>query len=418
MVAPRPSGATRHGSMNILMLSDVYFPRVNGVSTSIQTYCRELVRMGHSVTIVAPDYGAADTDGDFEIVRLPSRRIFFDPEDRLITRSSLAGVIDALAARPWDVIHIHTPFRAHQIGVRLARRTGCATVESYHTYFEEYVANYLPWLPRRIGRFAVRSFSRRLCADVDHLIVPTAQMASVLRGYGIRTPSTVIATGIPLDEFRGGDRARFRARHAIEDGRPVLLTVGRLAIEKNIDFLLDVARRLAPEFPDLVFVIAGEGPDADRLKARVAQLGLVGNVRFLGNLDRHTQLLDCYAAADVFVFASSTETQGLVLIEAMAVGVPIVSTAVMGTATVLEHARSARISEENVGSFADHVAGLLRSPDARAELAKAGPADAEGWSSPALMTRAVELYARLHTGAVPSAMGVPAHATGSRESGA
>src|SRR6478736_5473377 len=107
--------------MNILMLSDVYFPRVNGVSTSMQTFCRELVGLGHAVTIVAPDYGVADVHPEFETVRLPSRRIFFDPEDRLIRKSAARAVVGQLAQRRWDIIHIHTPFRAHEIGVELSR---------------------------------------------------------------------------------------------------------------------------------------------------------------------------------------------------------------------------------------------------------------------------------------------------------
>lgn len=379
------------------MLSDVYFPRVNGVSTAIQTYCRELVRLGHSVAIVAPDYPASaahptQADPEFEIIRLPSSKIFFDPEDRLIHRSALATAERNLAGRRFDVIHVHTPFRAHQLGVRLARMTGWPIIESYHTYFEEYVSNYLPWLPKALGRFGVRWFSRRLCAGVDHLVVPTAQMAAVLRDYAITTPSSVIPTGIRCEDFRGGDAVRFRARHDIAQGRPLLLTVSRLAIEKNIDFLLTMTRVVVSHVPDLLFVIAGEGPDAARLKRRANELGLENHVRFLGNLDRRTELLDCYRAADLFVFASSTETQGLVLIEAMAVGTPIVSTAVMGTATVLEHARSARISNGDVDNFAAHVVQLLRSPEERRILSHAGPDDADAWSAARLTGKLADLY--------------------------
>ena len=380
--------------MNILMLSDVYFPRVNGVSTSMQTFCRELVGFGHRVTIVAPDYGIADDDSEFEIIRLPSRRIFFDPEDRLIRKSAACRIALELACRSWDVIHIHTPFRAHQIGVELARKTGRPTVESYHTYFEEYVANYLPWFPPKILRFFVRRFSRRLCESVDHLIVPTTEMADVLRGYGIRTPSTVVPTGIRLEEFARGDAARFRRTHGFGEAQLLLLTVSRLAIEKNIDFLLEVARILKGEF-DFAFVIAGEGPDAPRLGRLTRTLGLDKHVRFLGNLDRYTTLVDCYSAADVFTFASSTETQGLVLIEAMACGAPIVSTAVMGTATVLRDTRSALISEGDAEAFAANVARLLRSPAERAALSAAGPLDAEKWSASALMRKVIGMYEHL-----------------------
>jgi 1,2-diacylglycerol 3-alpha-glucosyltransferase len=392
--------------MNLLMLSDVYFPRVNGVSTSIRTFAESLSRLGHQVTIVAPEYGEASgeekygSSGDYEIIRLPSRKIFFDPEDRLIRASALRAVLPQLAQRHWDVIHIHTPFRAHQLGVRLAQLTDRPTVETYHTYFEEYITNYLPWAPKSLLRMFARSVSRKLCHDVDHLIVPSQQMVAVLESYGISMPHTVLPTGIDLREFAGGSGAAFRQLHGIAADRPTLVTVGRLAMEKHTDFLLQVVRRLIVDFPALLFIIAGEGPDADRLKKLSASLGLKNNVYFVGNLDRRTTLLDCYRAGDVFVFASPTETQGLVLIEAMALGVPIVSTAVMGTATVLRDAHSARISEENVEAFAAHIAHLLHSPAERATLASAGPIDAQAWSVDVLMQRAVALYTELAKDAV------------------
>jgi 1,2-diacylglycerol 3-alpha-glucosyltransferase len=220
-------------------------------------------------------------------------------------------------------------------------------------------------------------------------------MTQVLQRYGITTPSSVIPTGIHLEEFRGGDGLRFRRAHGIGADQPAIVTVSRLSAEKNIGFLLDVARVLIDEFPNLVFILAGEGPDAERLKRHADQIGLKNHVVFVGNLDRRTQLLDCYKAGDAFVFASPTETHGLVLLEAMSLGVPIVSTAVMGTATVLKDARSARISAENVGEFAAHVAVLLRSAAERKKLADAGPRDAEAWSAPVLMEKVVALYRQL-----------------------
>lgn len=385
--------------MNILMLSDVYFPRVNGVSTSIRTFARTLRAQGHEVTLVAPDYGPgsgqAAHDDEFEVLRVPSRVVFFDPEDRLMRPGPLRAVEHALRERRWDVIHIHTPFRAHSLGLRLARHGGWSTVETYHTYFEEYVGHYLPWLPSGLTRALARRASRHLCHGVDHLVVPSEQMAQVLERYGITTPSTVLPTGIDLSEFGGGDGARFRQAHGIDADRPTLVTVSRLSMEKNIGFLLRVVQRLVAHFPDLLFLIAGEGPDEARLKRMARELGLDDHVRFFGNLDRRTQLLDAYRAGDVFVFASPTETQGLVLIEAMALGVPIVSTAQMGTATVLRHARGALIADPDVAVFAERVADLLRSPSRRAALSAAGPIDAQAWSSDALGRQLADLYRRL-----------------------
>lgn len=385
--------------MNILMLSDVYFPRVNGVSTSIRTFARALVRMGHRVTLVVPDYGPDSGqdahDGAFEVLRVPARVIFFDPEDRLMRADALRELRPQLAAREWDVIHIHTPFRAHALGVWMSRQGGWPTVETYHTYFEEYVGHYLPWLPTSLARWVARAASRRLCHGVDHLIVPSAQMVDVLERYGIRTPSTVIPTGIDPTEFSGGDGARFRSEHGLAPDQPTLVTVSRLSLEKNIAFLLRVVQRLVPDFPDLRFLIAGEGPDEPRLRRLVQELKLQDHVRFFGNLDRRTTLLDAYRAGDAFVFASPTETQGLVLIEAMALGVPIVSTAVMGTATVLRDAHGAVVAKEDVDDFAAAVSRVLSSPELRARLSAAGPADARQWSSDALMAKVEALYASL-----------------------
>jgi len=380
------------------MVSDVYFPRVNGVSTSIRTMAKALVALGHRVTLVAPDYGDAQHVFDaefgprFEVIRLPARTIFFDPEDRLVRGDAMRQAFAHLAGRCWNVVHVHTPFRAHRLGVRVARDGGVPVVETYHTYFEEYVAHYLPWLPGGMLRFIARRLSRSLCSEVDRLIVPTKEMTEVLLRYGIETPAVVLPTGIDLDEFRGGDGAAFRARHGISADQPVVATVSRLAIEKNIGFLIEVVQRLVRDFPGLRFVIAGEGPDARRLRREAAEAGLSGNVLFLGNLDRRTTLLDCYRAADAFLFASPTETQGLVLTEAMALGVPIVSTAVMGTATVLRDAHSALVAPEDTEVFAAAVARLLRDAGLRATLAAAGPRDAQAWSNERLMQRLLAVY--------------------------
>lgn len=407
------SAVPRLPRMRLLMVSDVYFPRVNGVSTSIRTFADWLVQQGHELLLVAPDYGAGsgqeavDGASSFPIRRVPARVIPFDPEDRLMRRAAVDRLAKTLATQGWDVIHCHTPFRAHRMAVRLRRGIGVPVVESYHTFFEEYIAHYLPWAPAGLLRWFARFASWRLCAEVDHLIVPSAQMVEVLRGYGIATPHSILPTGIDLDAFRGGDGAAFRERHGIAADAPVIVTVSRLAVEKNIAFLLDVAARLRPRFPALRFLIAGEGPDGARLRRLASEKGLDGCVRFFGNLDRQRELLDAYRAGDAFVFASPTETQGLVLIEAMALGVPIVSTAVMGTATVLQDTRGALIAPEQEAGFAECVARLLSDPDLRARLAAAGLQDAQRWSSQRLMGEAEQLYRRL-------ARAVDAEAPGTR----
>ena len=181
--------------MNILMISDVYFPRVNGVSTSIATFRGSLAALGHSVMLIAPDYPTA-ADEDAGIVRIPSRYLLLDPEDRILKAGEILSQEHQLRDRRFDLLHIQTPFIAHHVGVKLARRLGIPCVETYHTYFEEYLYHYIPFLPKPFLKSVARSLTRRQCNHVDHVVVPSRAMHEVLDDYGVRAPVSVIPTGI------------------------------------------------------------------------------------------------------------------------------------------------------------------------------------------------------------------------------
>ncbi len=129
--------------VKILFVSDVYFPRVNGVSTSIRTFVGELQAMGHGVHLIAPDYGIA-TDDESWIKRIPARSIYFDPEDKLMRYGRALERLKELRSEHYDLVHIHTPFVAHYLGLKFARLLGVPCVESYHTFFEDYMHHYLP----------------------------------------------------------------------------------------------------------------------------------------------------------------------------------------------------------------------------------------------------------------------------------
>jgi glycosyltransferase involved in cell wall biosynthesis len=377
--------------MRILKISDVYFPRVNGVSTSIRTFAHELLQQGHEVTLICPAYPQS-CDDEFEIIRIPSWYLFIDPEDRLMRRRPLRRLVDELRRRAFDIIHVHTPFAAHYEGVWLGSQLGIPVIETYHTYFEEYLDKYLPWLPRRVLRYAARRFSRTQCAEIDAMVVPTQPMLDVLRDYGIGTEAAVIPTGIPAGAFSQGDGGRFRRVHEITQDRKVMLYVGRVAHEKNIDFLLHVVARVARRHPGALLVIAGEGPAEKHLRRLAKDLQIEPHVRFVGYLSREHELPDCYAAGDVFTFASSTETQGLVLLEAMQAGTPVVSTAVMGTAEVMADHRGGLVAREDVGDFAAKVGRLFDDPALHAELRRQAIDKAAMWSAPATAAQMVALY--------------------------
>jgi glycosyltransferase involved in cell wall biosynthesis len=293
------------------------------------------------------------------------------------------------------LVHIHTPFVAHYAGARFARRVGIPCVATYHTFFEEYLHHYVPVLPRRIGRFLARSFTRSQCADVQALIAPSDPMRDVLLEYGISTPIHVLPTGLPADRFTPGNAERFREQARIPTDRPLVTYVGRVAHEKNIEFLVNVFVEVRRTVPAAMLVIAGEGPARESLRHMVARLGLERDVHFAGYLDRNTALLDCYAAANVFVFASRTETQGLVLLEAMAQGAPIVSTAELGTRSVLKAGCGALVVEEKLQPFSAAVTRLLQDENLRNDLAERCRTYAKTWSSAVMARRLADLYESL-----------------------
>ena len=230
--------------MRVLFISDVYFPRVNGVSTSIRTFRQDLALRDVHTRLVAPHYDSPPEAAPEEqgVLRVPAARVPRDPEDRRMRWRALTRALDALPASEFDLVHIHTPFLAHYAGVRFARRANIACIATYHTFFEEYLHHYVPLLPRRLSRLLARSFTRSQCAAVQALIAPSEPMRAVLTGYGVSTPIHVLPTGLAADRFRAGDGRAFRARAGIEAQRPLVTYIGRVAHEKNIGFLVQAGR--------------------------------------------------------------------------------------------------------------------------------------------------------------------------------
>ena len=379
--------------MNILMFSDVYFPRVNGVSTSIETFRLALAARGVRIFLVAPAYGKHTAETD--IARIPSRSVLFDPEDRMMRYGLATELSKILNSHKMDLVHIQTPFVAYYAGIKIAKKLGVPSVVTYHTFFEEYLYHYIPFVPSRWMQALARRFSRTQCNGVDAVIVPSTAMEERLRAYGVSTPIHRIPTGIPLAQFEPGDGAQFRAQHGIAAGRPMVLFLGRVAFEKNLEFLLRAINLARNKIPELLFVIAGEGPAVPKLQQLANELGMQEATKFIGYLNRNGALRNCYSAADAFVFASRTETQGLVLLEAMALGVPVVSTAVMGTRDILAAACGAVVAPDDLQGFADAVVSLLNDPRLRARLAAEAPQCARVWGADTMAEKLHLLYLEL-----------------------
>ncbi|WP_038035715.1 MULTISPECIES: glycosyltransferase [unclassified Thioalkalivibrio] len=392
------------------MLSDVYFPRINGVSTSLASFRAQLRQLGHRVTLVVPAYpGLGAHPGpdpqDPDLIRIPSRYLVVDPEDRILKPRLIRRSLREAGIERADVVHVHTPFVAHYAGLKLARDWQVPVIETYHTFFEEYLQHYLPWLPAKWLRGLARRISRAQCNAVDRVIAPSTALHQALLEYGIKTPIVRLPTGIDPQAWTGGDGHLFRAERGIAPGREMLVHVSRIAFEKNIGFLLQMLQHLRERRPGVLLLIAGEGPARAALQRQAAQMGLEDNLHWCGYLDRETSLVDCYRAGHAFVFASATETQGLVLLEAMACGLPVVSTARLGTRDILTDASGAEVAPEEPAVFAERVARVLDDPERQRAMRAAHAAWAREWSERRMAEQLLTVYQDLLSPA--DALGTP-----------
>ena len=376
--------------MRVLMISDVYFPRINGVSSAISTYRRTLLAEGIEVRLIAPDYGKPNEDEDW-IVRVPGRPVPRDPEDRIMRWKPLLAAIER-EARHADLIHVQTPFLANYAAVKVAKKLGLPLVSTYHTLFEEYFQHYLPFLPASWLKLLARKISQKQCDQMDKIIVPSRAIHQRLSEYGVSRPLEILPTGIPLSQFNSGNGVKFREDHGIHPERPIALFVGRVAHEKNIGFLIESLVHAREHIPDILLLITGEGPAQVHLQRDVEKHNLGENVKFLGYLDRTHELPHCYAAANAFVFASRTETQGLVLLEAMAMGLPVIALSSMGTTDILEAGRGAITPPDDPLEFSCALIRLFNDGDLQRQLSGEAKAHAREWDETKIAKRLAQSY--------------------------
>ncbi len=365
--------------MKIGLVTDTYLPRVNGVVQSIRSFARAYRQLGHHVLILAPEFpGYRDQEED--VWRFPSHYLFFDPEDRLantwLPRSR--RLLRDLPDRRLDLLHTQTPFSLGLAALSWGRNLKIPLVHTYHTLFEAYFHLYFKIVPESWARKIASGFSRWFCNRHDMIVVPSTPIRETLNGYGVKRPIVVNPTGIDLSPFQNLDGERMRKQLGFAPGDVLLLAMGRVAREKNLPFLFDVLERLAGRQPKARLVISGQGPALAEVKAECRRRGLDAKVIFLGYMDRR-DWADLYAGADVHVLASLTETQGLVLTEAMAAGTPCVAVAAMGVKDVLAGGGGIAV-DLDVEAFADAVDRLLRDRDLYAAKRAEAAVQARNWS--------------------------------------
>jgi 1,2-diacylglycerol 3-alpha-glucosyltransferase len=375
--------------LRVGLFTNNYLPMLGGVSRAVDTVRATLVALGHQPIVIAPRMaGARDSTPD--VLRVPAvpAPTYPDFSLPLPLGPALVRQIEALGL---DVVHAHHPFLLGGAARRLARRLGRPFVFTYHTLYDKY-AHYVP-LPRRLVAGQALAWSTRFANAADLVIAPSAGLASRLEAQGVRRPIVVLPTGVDLSAFRPGDRTAARAALGLPAG-PICLYVGRLDREKNLDFLLDAFGRIGARHPTTELVLVGRGTREAALRQRAGRLGARGRVRFVGGVapDRVARY---YQAADLFLFTSTTETQGLAVLEAMAVGLPVVAVRASGVEDAMVDGVTGLLVPEDAEAFAAAVIEVLGDPDFATKLAGGAREAALGLGAIALGERLVAVYRSL-----------------------
>jgi glycosyltransferase involved in cell wall biosynthesis len=374
--------------MKIAIVTDQYWPCVSGVSVSIDSFRSEMETMGHEVHILAPGYedGGMDADAVLDGVhRFRSRKVLFNDENRLVRRSERKSVHRLLDALAPDIVHVQTEFTLASMAVSWARGNNVPLVISAHTNWADLIHIYLPMIPYGIAQQLCHWKMFLAFRRADAIVVPTALMDTLISSYWIRKPVRIIPTGIRDDHFIFRSEELEPMQKSILEAHPQLrgcrfvLYVGRLGTEKDIPFLFEVLARLLPRHPDLKLVVVGEGPARREIEDRVVSMGLERNVVMVGFIP-HDRLKAYYGLAEAFVFSSKVESQGLVVLEAMQCGLPVVAIGKMGTREVMGGSNGGFMVDDDLDEFTAAVASLLEDPDLREQKRVEAKAHASKWT--------------------------------------
>jgi 1,2-diacylglycerol 3-alpha-glucosyltransferase len=347
--------------LHIAFFTNYYHPVVNGVVRSVASFREVLMKQGHNVFVFA-QADANYVDSEPFIFRYPSLPLPL-PGDISTALPVSPFVEQLLPSLKLDVIHTHHPVLLGQTAARRANEMGLPLVFTFHTQYWEYT-HYVPFPMEAVQEFLknrIHKWLREYMQKCQHIVIPSESMRELLvREYGLDELYTVIPTGTDLEPFLKADGKALRKERGWEK-ETVLISIGRLAPEKNWDTLLRAFAKVAPEFPELRLVLIGDGPAKDSLQELSSDLGVAGQVTFTGAVP-FGEIPSYLKAANVFAFASVTETQGLVTIEAMAAGLPVVAVDGSGTRDIVEHEKQGFLVENDPEALAQGLRKILSDP--------------------------------------------------------
>lgn len=350
--------------MRIAIFQDTYHPATNGVVVSTDLFIRELKRRGHEVLLIAPRHPDYKEEAPEGVVLIDAVATDFIYPGSSLGKFWKGHVGEALRAFQPDLIHSMTEFTiGHWMASYFREKLKLPRVHTFHTLWTEYLF-YIPLLPQFISQPLFRWLAPRACKKrFDRVLAPSEAMKDIIEtDWGVSEPGIhVLPTGLDFSRFNGMSGARFREQRGIKAHERVLLYLGRLGDEKNVELVVHTFAELKRRGePNLRFVIAGGGPELylKKIHKLARDLGLEEDILWTGFVSGQ-EWADCYGAADLVLFPSVTETQGLVVVEALAAGVPLVSVDTLGPGSVMKGEKGCLFAEPNATDFADKALRLL-----------------------------------------------------------
>lgn len=381
--------------MRICHFTNTFLPHVGGVARAVQTMLEDQRRARHRALVVAPEFaeGPAPRAIERSVARIPALT-HFNATDFSVRLPFAAMLSERLADFRADIVHAHHPFLLGDTALREAASRQVPIVLTHHTLYERYT-HYLPIESDALGEFAADVATRfaNRCAAV---VAPSESVRDLIVSRGVTVPVHVIPTGIDNTLLASGQRARARKRFKLPADAPVIGHLGRLAAEKNLSFLAEAVARALKQIPEARALVVGDGPARADMEEIFADLGVASRVVFTGKLSG-APLRDACAAMNLFAFASTSETQGLVLAEAMATGSPVIALDASGVREVVRDRQNGRLlpADTSAELFARTLAQALRKPDQLAKWSVAARATASDLDRAKTSARLLALYTQL-----------------------
>jgi 1,2-diacylglycerol 3-alpha-glucosyltransferase len=321
--------------MNILMVTNTFTPHVGGVAKSVTAFTEAYRQLGHRVLVIAPEFENMP-ENEVDVIRVPAIQNFngSDFSVRLPIPGYVFASLDEF--RP-DIVHSHHPFLLGDTALLIAAAFDAPLVFTHHTMHEQYT-HYVPLDSPQLKRFVVQ-LATGYANLSDRVIAPSQSIAKVLKGRGVETAIEVIPTGTDVQRMTQGNGSALRERMKIPPEAQVIGHTGRLAPEKNLQFLAEAVVEFIDCHPKTHFLVVGEGSSRSEIESIFKKSSLDSHLHFTGSL-KGQDLVDSYHAMDVFAFSSKSETQGMVLVEAMAAGVPVVALDAPGARDVITHQKN------------------------------------------------------------------------------